>query len=108
MAHKSERVNRMINGFMEKHNEGLSIVEIANFFHVDFSTVYNCLQEIADNNNVTRESLLQVVKSSYCIERKTKNLTPKEPLDFEELLDLCDKIISEIKSMQTSIEEILN
>ena len=37
---RTQRVENLIAGFMEYHNQGLSILEIAEIFEVEFSTVY--------------------------------------------------------------------
>lgn len=63
MATISERVHVMKENFMTWHNQGYSIPEIAEMSHISFSCVYNHLQEIADENGVTRDSLLQLVRT---------------------------------------------
>lgn len=63
MAKVSERVHVMKQNFMTLHDAGYSIPDIAKRYNLNNSTVYRCLQEIADANNVSRESLLQIVRS---------------------------------------------
>lgn len=62
-AKTNERTIQMMEQFMELHNQGLSIPEIAKKFDLSDPTVYRHLQEIADKNKTTREELLQVVKT---------------------------------------------
>lgn len=101
---RSERICKLINEFMNYHNDGYSIPEIAEIFHVDFSTVYNNLQEIADNNGVTRESLLQVVHLTHDVSnRRLSNSLKEDPYElnksFEELLGNIDNITTKIDSI---------
>ena len=60
----SERVYQMMKGFMDCHKKGMTISEIANIFGVSSVTVYKYLEEIAKQNELKREDLLQVVKTS--------------------------------------------
>ena len=60
---KSERVKRMMAEFMQWHNEGYSIPQIAVIFNLSWSSVYKNLQAIADANGVPRTSLLQIVRT---------------------------------------------
>ena len=64
MAKESERKTRMKENFMQLNQKGYSIPEIAENFDLSFSTVYRSLQEIADINGVTRDSLLKLVRSN--------------------------------------------
>lgn len=61
----SERVRLMKENFMQLHNQGYTIPEIAKKYNLGRATVYQHLQEIADANGVSRESLLQQVKKPY-------------------------------------------
>jgi len=54
----SERAVQMKKHFIELHNEGLTIPQIAATFELDKSTVYRLLDDIAEENGVSRESLL--------------------------------------------------
>lgn len=102
MAKVSERVYQMKRGFMELHNEGYSIPEIAIMYNLSWSAVYHHLQEIADENGVSREDLLMRVHTS----RGPSNWREEErrmKLDIQELrngfsdadaaiVKICDKI----------------
>lgn len=63
MAKENERTLWMKENFMDLHHEGLSIKEIADKYELSVSTVYRSLQEIADANDVSRESLLKVLRT---------------------------------------------
>lgn len=62
MAKGSERTRVMKENFMTLHNAGYTIPQIAEQNNLSEGTVYRYLQEIADANQVSRESLLQVVR----------------------------------------------
>lgn len=63
MARESERMRLMKENFIELHQQGFTIPEIATKFNLGKATVYHTLQEIADANGVSRESLLQIVRT---------------------------------------------
>ena len=51
---------------MKERREGKTIAQIAKEYEMNVSTVYSSLQIIADENNVSRESLLEKnVRSSF-------------------------------------------
>lgn len=107
MAKESERSQRMKKEFMMLHEQGLSIPEIAERFKLSADTVYRKLQEIAEANNVTRESLLQVVREpterQYALEEQKTKVTVEElrrgfaeageKIDF--LMKMLDDMINE-------------
>ena len=89
MATYSERVNQLIEHFMGHHNEGMSIPEIADKYHVSRKTVYGHLDEIARRNKVSRESLLQVPHKDHSSHSTThKNIADPKKIrsDFEDIL----------------------
>ena len=104
---RTERVENLVKNFMQYHNDGHSIIEIAKIFEVDLSTVYNHLQEIADANNVSRESLLER-KSSKGFSRlpfyKEKVDAEKLKDDFKKVEEDLDKVIEEIDNILTTEE----
>ena len=63
-ATTSERVFIMKQNFMMWHEKGYTIPEIAEMHNLSFSCVYRHLQEIADENNTTREELLKLVRTA--------------------------------------------
>ena len=99
----TQRVEMLKKDFMKYHNNGYSIREIADVFQVDFSTVYNHLQEIADTHGVTRESLLERVSSPH-----TSRLSlQRDKTDVRELKEGFAKIEKDIDEIIFSIEKIL-
>lgn len=99
----TQRVERLKKDFMKYHNNGYSIREIADVFQVDFSTVYNHLQEIADAHGVTRESLL----AKPHIPHSSRLAFQKEKTDVRELKEGFTKIEKDIDEIISSIEKIL-
>lgn len=102
MASKSsERVQLMKEGFISKREEGLTIAEIAEYFQLSVWTVYKNLQSIADENGVTRESLLYVVHRPHGPiggnSRKVERVNPEELKgDFEVLKSATKRIVDKI------------
>ena len=93
---RTQRVENLIAGVIDYHNQGRSIPEIAEIFGVEFSTVYKNLQKIADANNVTRESLLKKPFSSYA----SRPSFSKDKVDIE-------KIRTDFDNVEKGIDEIL-
>lgn len=82
---QSERTLKMKEAFMTLHNQGLSIKEIAHKFNLASCTVYGCLQEIADQAGVPRDSLLQVPKGKHLThERRFEPVQPVDLTEFQE------------------------
>ena len=97
----SERVQVMKEGFLEKREAGWTIVKIAEFFQLSTGSVYNSLQEIADANGVTRDSLLYVVHKPHGpISGSSRILERVDPEalkgDFETLKETTKTIIDKI------------
>lgn len=105
MSRESERMRVLKQNFMLLHQEGLSIPEIAGKFNVSFSNVYRVLQEIADSNGVTRESLLQIVRipsfeKELREERKRVSVNIEELRQgFQEAGSIIDQLMSKIETM---------
>ena len=59
---------------MKERREGKNIAQIAKEYEMNVSTVYSSLQIIADENNVSRESLLEKMSGphSWTDDRKKK------------------------------------
>jgi DNA-binding CsgD family transcriptional regulator len=90
---RSLTVQNMIDHFMVLHEEGHSIAEIAKICGVGKNTIYSSLDEIAEKNGVTRESLLEKV-----IPYKTPS-GPREPverIDTEELINEYNSLIEHL------------
>ena len=102
----TERVHVMMENFMELHEQGYSIPEIAEKFNLNSSTIYRHLQEIADANGVLREDLLQIVKVSFS--RKHWNEQSKrEKATFEILEQGLNSIEIEVDKLIRALEEEL-
>lgn len=110
-ATTSERVIIMKQNFMMWHNRGYTIPEIAKKYDVSFCTVYNHLQEIADENNTTRDELLKLVRTVKG-ERKWEQQARKVQIDvskmqqdFEDSIQAVDKILKTIGGILKEEEE---
>ena len=104
-ATTSERVVIMKQNFMMWHEKGYSIPEIAKKYDVSFCTVYNHLQEIADENHTTRDELLKLVRTVKG-ERKWEQEARKVQVDvikmqqeFEDSIGAVDKILNTINGI---------
>lgn len=106
----SERVRRMKDGFMEQHNNGKSVSEIAEHFDVSTWSIYNNLQEIADKNGVERESLLKRVftreETKGCKKEHKDGIEPEKLLnDFCEAKKTVKKVIETINNVLGEMQE---
>lgn len=104
MAHRTQRVEKLMKEFMQYHNNGYSILEIAEIFHVTFATVYNRLQEIADLNGVSRESLLERDSSVHSTPHQ---LFLKEKVDAQALLNGFNDVENNINKIIAEIDNML-
>ena len=101
-ATTSERVFIMKQNFMMWHEKGYTIPEIAEMHNLSFSCVYRHLQEIADENNTTREELLKLVRTAKGDrewERESKKViidVDKMKVEFEKSIAVIDEIINRI------------
>lgn len=100
MAKESERMRLMKENFMELHQQGFSVSEIAERYNLSNKAAYNALQAIAEANGVSRESLLKVVRK-LTTERAYKEEAKKVKVDvgelkkgFKEAGNLLDTMIS--------------
>ena len=104
---ESERTRVMKENFMALHSEGESITEIANRYNLSRCTVYQHLQEIADANGVTRESLLKIIRipteRQYFEEAKRIKVTAE---DLGTQFSVANKAIgSLVQLIDTLLEE---
>ena len=103
----SERVRRLVNhDFMQLHNEGCSIPEIAEKTSLDPSTVYGYLQTIADRNGTTRDELLQLHRKEN--EKRKERETARIKANSAEMLKAYDASINYIKELIGQIEESMH
>ena len=105
MAARTQRVEKLIREFMQYHNDGYSILEIAKLFEVDFSTVYNYLEEIANANGVTRESLLERKSSQH---ESLHSVFAKEKIDATNLKKDFEMVEKDLSGVIAKIDQILN
>lgn len=103
MAKESERARLMKQNFMELHNRGLTIPEIAERYSLSNETIYKKLQIIADENGVSRESLLQIVRipndKAYAKEAK------KVSVDVQQLKEEFKKVGNSIDFLIETISK---
>ena len=100
----SERVKLMKEHFLEYRLSGKSIAEIAKIFKVSIWSIYDNLESIAKNNNMTRDELLYqshknhpVSSSSKTVQKTKEHISPKElQKSFSDMLIIADDIIKKI------------
>ena len=95
----SERTIQLKKHFMELHEKGWSISQIAQEFDLSRRQVYNLLSEIAAENGVTRESLLDVPHKEHSTSSKTANsaINPDQiERDFDKMISTGKNIIEKI------------
>lgn len=104
MANTSERVQQLKKNFMKHHEKGETIREISNRYHVTTRHIYSILQEIADENNVSRESLLTTPHREHLRKESDKISGQIKP---EEVREKFDTMISNAKTLINEIDSIL-
>lgn len=104
MGNTSERVQQLKKNFMKHHNEGKTIKEISEHYNVSTRHIYFILQEIADENNVTRESLLTTPHHEHLRRGSAKTSVQVKP---EEVRKKFDTMISNAKTLISKIDSIL-
>lgn len=99
---QAERTIQMKLHFMELHEDGKTIKEIAAKYNITARSVYLHLQEIADENGVSRESLLDMVQKEHDVSKKhvrkkCEKVDPEElKKDFEGAIKHVNDIIEKI------------
>ena len=104
MANKSIRMEELKKNFMKHHEEGKTIKEISELYNVSTRHIYNSLQDIADENNVSRESLLTTVHKQQKPLQNTKSDGQINPAEMKENFD---GIINNAKIIIKKIDSIL-
>ena len=100
---KSERTLRMKRNYIRLRALGMGPVEIAKKYDLDVSTIYKSLDEIAEANGVSRESLLERPHSEHvCRERQ---FAPVEPVDLTEFRGHFDASIQEIDGVKATMKQ---
>ena len=104
MSRTTQRVQNLKENFMQYHNDGYTIPEIAKIFSVDDSTVYNNLDEIARANGVTRESLLQCAPYNRVCSPASFH---RDKVRAEQLLSDFKTLDKELEKLSSSLTEII-
>lgn len=111
MANQSERVRVMKENFMTHWEQGWGVYEVAENYNLAPTTVYHYLQEIADANDVSCESLLQrpralLTVKQYREEAKRTRISVEElRKDFKEIGGLLDSLIEKLDRILEEEEE---
>ena len=92
MKRETERVKLMKENFIRLYNQGFSIQQIAEQFNVVTETVYNALGKIAENNGISRESLLSNPRKKEQIQAMKENFIKlhKKGLSAREIAKMFD------------------
>lgn len=102
MAKESERMRLLKENFMELHQQGFSIPEIAEKYNLGSAAIYSyALQSIADANGVSRQSLLKTIRKPTEREHKEEDKKVKANVTelkngFREAEELLDTLINTI------------
>lgn len=105
MANTSERVKALKKHFIEERQRGLTISEIAKRYKVSQRHIYFLLQEIADENGVSRRSLLDIPHKQHS---QRTDCISNESIDIESIQELFENILTEIhqlNNIQLTVEE---
>ncbi len=103
----SERVVQMKANFMELHEAGMTIPEIADKFNLSRATVYRHLDEIASQNGVTREALLQQVHQTPTYWEKQSCSLKVDGSQLMAKFDTAKQALSEITGDITTLINII-
>ena len=108
----SERTKRMRKNFMKERREGKTIAQIAKEYEMNVSTVYSSLQIIADEINVSRESLLEKMSGPHSWTDDRKKRKKLEEVDvkllsenFEAIVENIDIIVQNIDNEMSKLQE---
>lgn len=105
---QSERTLRMKRSFMQLHNCGYSIKEIARLFDLDGSSVYRLLDEIVTSYNaehpdapITREQLLERPHSPHISYERA--YAPVIPIDLSFFRSELQDALTSVNSLLSTI-----
>ena len=101
----SERVTLMKENFMSLHNQGYTILQIAEKYGITRVSIYHYLAEIAKKNGVDRDSLLEKPNKTHKITKSGGNKA--FVFDTNELQSLCDNTKNKINALITSIDNVV-
>lgn len=101
MARKrSERTRKMIKQFYGLRNSGYSIRQIAEMFNLDPATVYSYLGEIAEQEGVDRNSLLDRV---FEADHTGSQFTPVRLVNAKEATSRISAMTKEAEALQARL-----
>ena len=104
---KCERVKRMKNNFMRDRELDKSIAVIAKENGLSVMTVYNYLQEIADENGIgDRKELLYHVHKPHDVQ-KGRMYNHREEIDPEELAREFENLDNKFEEVLKKIDDVL-
>ena len=104
-SRESERVHVMKENFMKLHYEGYTIPEIAARYNLASTTVYQHLGEIALANNVTRDRLLQVLRTPS--ERAYREERERVSASIDEFQNKFSMLMDNMNGMLDTLGNIL-
>lgn len=104
MSRTNERTLKMMENYIKLHNEGHSVADIAKRFNLTTTTVYSKLEEIAKQNGVTRESLLE---RPFEADHSGRNYTPVKPIDPSSFRTHYGKAVAEVSAMKEAISRAI-
>ena len=108
-----EGTRMLCHNYMKWHEQGLSIREISNICKINIFTIYQMLDKIALENEVTRDDLLYQPHSKHILRQKVLhkasqniNINTGEPIeDYDILLEELDRLIEICKEAIEQEEE---
>lgn len=110
-----ERTFKMRENFIELHDKGYSIPQIAKMYGLSTQTIYNSLQEIADESGRTRESLLEVPHGAHLTyDRQFEPVAEVDLTGFEEKFktaiegfnSVCESVKATIEKQEVIAQKI--
>ncbi len=104
MVAKHERTLKMMENFMDLHNNGHSIGEIAKLYNLSVTTVYKSLDRIAKKNGVTRESLLE---KPFEADHSGRNFTPVKPINRTKLQSSIATLRKGVKALREEVKNTI-
>lgn len=103
---REERTKEMIRQFPKLRAENKSIQEIADIFGLSKKTVYEYLQEIAENMGVSRDDLLYEVQKPHDVCNATGRKAV-EQVDIVEIEQHFSTMIKEVDKIILSLNNML-
>ena len=104
---QSERTLKMKEDFIELHNQGLDIKEIAERFNLNLTTIYHSLNEIAAKAGVSRESLLQRPHGPHLGYRR-RDYQAQSALSFDEYRTHAQSTLKEFDQTIATVDHYIS